>query len=327
LAAGQLLASKQGATGGSAISQALIESGFYAYDVGKAWQKGGPAGALFEAVKKGVEGIVLGPPKFADPDISQADMDALFEHARDAMVTTVGKRSVKTASSYAVGVGTAAFLKAEEEAALADTFEEVADILRSGGTVEAALMRRYQYQEVFRDEAVKKFQKAIKDGTFRKLGADLGTKFVIGVVKDVAKEKMKQQVADFFVGDAFKDYIEADLACRGAATLLLKDNARYYDAHDTYAYLVQLRAEIERQYDPKSHMKVKRNQTFYSQAGLPVDVKDVSQSGGGSTQHSATVILGGKTATSTGTLRYQVSAYELAQSSEGGVKLEIKVER
>src|SRR5262249_14908048 len=154
--------------------------------------------------------------KFADPDISQADMDALFERARDTMVTTVGKRTVKTATSYATGVGTAAFLKAEQEAALADTFEEVAEVLRSGGTVEAALLRRYEYQKTFRDEAVKKFQKAVKDGTFRKLGADLSKKFVIGVAKDLLKEKMKQSVADFFVGDAFLDYLEADLQCRGA---------------------------------------------------------------------------------------------------------------
>ena len=327
LAAGRLLASKQDWKGGSAIGQALVETGFYAYDVGKAWKNGGPVGALFEAAKKGIEGLVLGPPKFADPDISQADMDAVFEHARDAMVTTVGKRTVKTGTSYAVGVGTAAFLKLEEEKALANTFDQVADVLRSGGTVEAALLRRYQYQQVFRDEAVKNFKKAVKDGTFRNLAAKLSSKMVIGIVKDVAKEKMKQQVANFFLADAFLDYLDADLACRGAALLLFKDNARYYDAHDTYVYLVQLRAEIERQYDPKSHMKINRNQTFYSQAGLPLDLVDESQPSSG-TQRTATVTLGGQTATqSEGQLHFKVNASDLKQAADGGVKLEIRVER
>jgi hypothetical protein len=323
LAAGQVLAGKQGALGGSAIFQALIESGFYAWDVGRAWQKGGPAAALFEAAKKGVEGLVLGPPKFADPDISQQDMDTIFEQARDAMVVTVGKRAAKTAFGYPVAVGATAFIKAENEAALADTADELADVLRSGGTIEAALAKRYSDQITLRDQAVSNYQKAVKDGTFRKLGANLATKFVIGVVKDVAKQAMKQQVANYFVGDAFLDNLEADMECRGAAILLLKDNARYYDAHDTLAYLVQLRQSIESQYDPKSHMKVNRNQTFYAQAGLPLSVKDASS---GSANHTATVILGGQKATPSGTMQYTVNAYELVKTADGGVKLEIKVE-
>jgi len=280
---------------------------------------------LFEAVKQGVEGLVLGPPTFADPEISEGDKDAVFEHARDAMVTTVGQNTPKMVTGYAADVATAAFLKAEEEAAFADTFQEVAEVVRSGGTVEAALIRRFRYQKTFRDEAIKKFEEAAKGSSFRKLGAEISTKFIVGVVKDVAKEQMKQKAADFFVKDAFLDYLDADLQCRGAALLLLKDNARYHEGHDTLAYLIQLRAEIERQYDPKNHMKVKRNQTFYSQAGLGVELDDASSS---SAQRSATVILGGKDAAASGaSLHYKVNAYELAQGADGGVKLEVKVTR
>jgi hypothetical protein len=323
LNAGQTLAGKQTWYGGSAIGQALIETGFYAWDVNNAWSKGGPPAALGEAVKKLVEGLILGFPSNADPDVSQTDIDAVFDKARDAMLVTVQKRVVKTGTGYGTGVAVTALMKSQEEKALAAASSEIEAVLNSGGTVQDALVRRYVYQRTFRDQAVENFNKAVKDGTFRKMGANLASKMIIGVVKDIAKAQMKQQVANFFVSQAFLDYIDADLQCRGAALILLKDNARYYAAQDDLVFLQQLKAEILRQYDSRNQMKVIRNQTFYDQAALPIELDNQ----GTNANPTANVALGGKDATPSGAaLRYTVSAYELQKTADGGLKLEIHVQ-
>ncbi len=55
----------------SALAQGAVEAGYYFKEVYDKWTEAGPVGALAEAVKKLVEGIVLGPPSFYEPQLAQ----------------------------------------------------------------------------------------------------------------------------------------------------------------------------------------------------------------------------------------------------------------
>src|SRR5262249_23572694 len=81
---------------------------------------------------------------------------------------------------------------------------------------------------------------------------ELGKKFLIGLAKDALKERMKQNVANFFESEEYLDFIQADLESRTAALILLRDSSRYNDALDMHAYFLQIRAEILKQYDPEN---------------------------------------------------------------------------
>ncbi len=326
----------------SAIGQAAVESGFYFYDVIKAGRKGGIFGAGAEAVKKGIEGLIFGAPQFAEAEIAPEDINGILRQSGWSLFTNSPKRAGKTAvTGNWTGLVVANYLKEKKMAAFEASWRElmrdnpVEQRLRE---IDPTFSNRFSSEvgkylaEERKDalEAGAKYVQARDSALFRDWGKELGKKFIIGLAKDVLKQRMKQNVANFFESEEYLDFIQADLESRAAALILVRDSSRYNDALDMHAYFLQIRAEILKQYDPNNHLQIRRNETFYSQAQLPIELEDrYDVQGGHAAARQVTVTLGerGADGQGAGQLRYTVGAYDLEQDADGGVKLVVKVER
>jgi hypothetical protein len=242
---------------GSFGRQAFIESGYYAYDVfGKGWRKGGPLGALMEAVGKGAEAILLGGGtikiKEADPREIEKRMEEEYGLKPDTFADTlnefdlsliVAKRVAKDSVSrewkmqenkYIMAPATKIFLVDRQTEKLIKMEKDL-----------TAPLDQFMKQA----KQLKKYNqnlKHLKEGEPYKL-----RNFAIGFFKDVSKDLLKD-MAKLVEENAWEEFFEKDIWARLCFAGYQETNKLYWDTFDQYMAWQALRDMLVKGYDPKS---------------------------------------------------------------------------
>lgn len=190
----------------SVLSQATLEALFIAWDVGKAYQAGGPPGALIELVRQQLM-LLAFPPSY---------------------VTTPTKKGAGKSSS---GTNYAALLKALQKSAeqlakqgASEPFRIFRNISAKGwnaAEAEKQLIKAITdgspevYEKIRKhqgnyDEAVKKLAELKEKGAIKKFAGRMGQDLLKGLLKSVVKDYAKQAISDLLAKPEFQAYLEAE---------------------------------------------------------------------------------------------------------------------
>lgn len=239
----------------SAYLQAAVETGYYAYDVvGKGWRKGGPFGALTEALGKAAEAYVMGGIKFAEADSAAIEASMMEQYDLESgLFGDITMGDIKSTAAKRV---------------LKDT------IFRKGKEkVNQHIMARVQQymMDHMTDNLIdsintslpietleKKAKKIVDYNTYLK---NLKTAkpyqlrdFAKGFLKDMSKTVLKEWVKGI-EEKVWTDYFEKDIWTRSCFAGSQKATAMYWDIYDQYMAWQYMKKELVRGYDPRSGFK------------------------------------------------------------------------
>lgn len=323
----------------SAISQWLVESGFFIYDVANAASKGGPYAAGAAIIKKGIE-IAIFPPSYYDATLSVSDA---------ALATVAGipktglKRGVKTLTTgHGAKVMIEQLLKEQGKANL--------DKLWSAFTRESwfdEAMRRVDpdlysqmtqaIQKLVSDQtkqleaSEKAFASLVGKQGFGTLAKSVGKSFLKGLAKDLAKEAIKKAAAEFFEGRAFLSYLRHQGYLSASSQQLLRASSMYWISKDIFKFQVALRDALLAQYDPDAQLKIESNRKFVPKSRYEFRLIDNYGDAYDLTNRDISIKLGGiKLERHSETLVFLLpegAGKKLTKDEKGGVTLAIDVLR
>jgi hypothetical protein len=338
----------------SAWAQAGVETAFNLYDVVEKTLEAGPIGAIGEGGKKLVEAVILGPPGFYEPamapELLTGDGGPFADIRKDVEVALKysAKRGFKTGIT---GQGASLLVKKYIETRSTQTYMRLIDQAVQGsmetGYRIAGPSQAMKAVEAFEamERARENFRKALKDGAFPRY-ADIAGKSLketlknaakdprtrklgVAIAKDIAKGELKEQVGEWIEGSAMRAYIAAEAEARLATQIFLAAGSVYWEARDPYEARVAERREILRQYDPRNHMQIRRNERFPDGASILIVLRDGEGRPLSATNHAMTVTLGGRPPKETARdeFFFIFDAADLEHDGKGGVVLDISVER
>ncbi|MEP3274778.1 MAG: hypothetical protein ABJN26_00605 [Stappiaceae bacterium] len=254
----------------SAVSQWLVESGFFLYDVGKAASRGGPYAAGAEVIKKSIE-IAVFPPSYYDATLTIGDA-ALATWS--GLPEKVGKRGLKSGTTgHATKTLIARYLKQKGEQNLDELW---GTFMRDSWFDEAMRSNDPEFysqmteeigkiiadQRTQLQESEEAFAKLMGREGFSELAKKVGGSFIKGLVKDLSKEVLKKAAAEFFEGRAFQSYMRLQAYTSATARQLQRASSMYWTARDLYDLQLALRDQMIAQFDPDAQLKVERNERF-----------------------------------------------------------------
>jgi hypothetical protein len=310
----------------SALGQAAVEAGMI---IGVGAAKGGLFGILKEAGTKLLFAPATGLPKFYDPqeqEISYAPADDL-KGAGIYIAKDFGKGTAGGLLPDALGVAKEYLAQRDPKA-----------VWQAYAKLEYMNMRGFdQAFRNYRDarEALQAAKTKLTSGA----GMNIATGFILAAAQDIAKDTMKKAIANYFQGKAFEAFMRAEIRVNIARLDLLKVSKLYWQCSDALDAKTNLRYDILRQYDAKNNMKIVQNNPFYKGQDLVVEIVDLSR------WYSKTydwktkapreieVFVGGKKATPVDrgdnqpVMSFKVKAEGLKHDGDGGVKLQIKVNK
>ncbi|MFM9845420.1 MAG: hypothetical protein ACKVOI_20840 [Dongiaceae bacterium] len=337
----------------SAAAQGLAEFGFNIADVVEKAVEAGPVGAIGETAKKVGEAILLGPPSFYEPSLAPEIMTGdggPFSDIR-ANLEDALKYSSKRAVKSAVTSPTASYIIARYIASRdTRTYMQLID-----QAIEGSMATGYrlagQTQAEAAGEAFKALEKAQANlkkardlGMFRNFAgltnfsfkaalkqvvkSPQAGKLAHSVARDLAKMATKKAFAEYFEGLPMAEYVAAEAEARILTQIFLAASGVYWEAYDNYNARVADRREILRQFDPKNHMQILRNQRFPDGADLLIVLRDGNGQPLPALNHRVTVKLGGKPVEQVAADQFffRVAASDLQHDGKGGVVLDISVE-
>jgi ribosome modulation factor len=338
----------------SAYAQAGVESAFYVRDVVEKGIEGGPIAAVGEAGKKLAESVILGPPSFYEPsmapEVLTGDGGPFADIRRnvESALKYSAKRGFKTGvTGYSSSLVVKKFIETRSKWTYLKSIDQAIEGSMESGYRIVGQSQAEKAVEAFQamTEARAKFQKALQEGAFPRYADIAGNslkeslkkaakdpkmrKLAASVGRDLAKEELKEVVGDWIEGTALRSYLAAETEARLATQIFLAASGVYWESYDLYQARVADRREILRQYEPKNHMQIKKDERFPEGAELLIVLRDLEGHPLPATGHKITVKLGGKPAR-LGTqdqFFFAVKAEDLQHDGKGGVALEISVEQ
>ncbi|GEM_PF-3109781 len=306
----------------SAYLQAGIESGYYLYDVfGKGWQKGGPLGALTEALGKAAEACVMGGIKFAEANPRKIEERIQERYGlKPDYLSDVNMGKIKSAAAKRV---------------LKET------IFRKGKQkMNQHVMARVQQYLVdhMTDNLIKGIKKGLPVQVLEKQSRMIVEyndyldnlrsakpyqlkNFAKGLFKDLSKTVLKS-LAKGVEERAWINYFEKDIWARMCLASFLQAKKTYWDVYDQYMVWRELREKLVENYDPESGFKGPKSALLEEGKAYLIQLRLRSPRG-----RREEVFLGGKKATPVGdpdAHRFRVVVRDLQASRYGDVVLKIQ---
>lgn len=333
----------------SAYAQSAVEAGYYFWDVVSKAREGGPLGALTEAVKKLVEGLVLGMPSFYEPQLAvqlkpvkpTGTVSDLWNLASD----TATKRTKKTMGWLAVDYRVKQYMADHSfEKFLSYTGKAVVrqpgrtpivldaeNITNARAFYEKFKTAYAAQQKAWGDLTFSAFSKTATSGIASKAKAVLTSKPVekmaYGLAKDLSKQWLKQLLGEKLEGGPLYDSIFSEYKAQAASAQFLAASAAYWQAVDEYKMRLAERAAILKDYDPNTQLKATVNREFASGQTVRIEFTDRDGHIMATGNRKYKVLLGGREAHFAGGpyLQFDVAARDLKDDGHGGVELSITV--
>ncbi len=322
----------------SYLSQWLIESGFFVYDLKKAG-KGGPYAVGAEIIKKAVETAIF-PPSYYDATLSAGDAVLATLSKVPSGSVKRGLKTITTGQSKKILIEQ--LLRERGKVKLDDLWSTymrrqwIDDVLRNDNPelfskMTVALEKMITKQTAELEATEKAFAVMIGKQGFKKLAKQLGKSFLKGLAKDLTKEATKKAVAEFFEGSAFKIYIRNQAYLSVASRKLLRASSMYWTIKNVLEIQLSLRDELLVRYNPNAQIKVQRNDKFTPIPNYEIRLADNYGDPFDLVNRDILVKLGGiELKRNRKTLAFLLpkgSENKLAKDNKGGVKLEIAVLR
>jgi len=326
------------ATWESMLGQAAVEWADFGIELFKGAKEGGLLGAAAAAVKSAIDLAFSGVPNYYDAKFDLSDQLAMacLDGAKGSPGTIV-----KTAMGNTVDVMVNSYLASQEK----EVLEELWKTLLQGSwytdrlaEVDPDFHRRFiedlprmilDREQTF-NRAEKIFKDSLKSMELKSMFKDAAK----GLVKGVAKEALKKEIAEFFEGRAMREYMQAQYELQGNARLLLQASNHWWTTKDLYDALRATRDAFIKNYDPASSMKVKKSEVMpFTEEYKPYELllSDRNSDPYRSSKREIEVIIGGVKAErdKSGALIFRVPADKLGQidyrEREGGARLNINI--
>lgn len=310
----------------SAWRQAAIETGYYAYDVfGKGWKKGGPFGALTEALGKAAEAYVMGGGaikfKEADPKAIEKRMEEQYGLKPGIFADTVEKLdniAAKRVLKDTIFRETKKQANQRLMAPLTQTFlvdhmtDQLIRGMEKGSPVTVNELERRCKKLVNYNDNLKNLKKT-KPYQLRN--------FVQGFFKDVSKDLLKD-MAKLEEVNAWEPFFEKDIWARLCFAGFQETNQLYWDTYDQYMAWQALRDALVKGYDPKSGFMAKKTALLKDGEHYAIQLELQNPRG-----KQEKVWVGIREARLAGDHKFSIQAKDLKPSNEkGDVVLKIEVQ-
>ena len=272
----------------SAYFQAAVESGYYFYDVfGKGWSKGGPFGALTEALGKAADSLIFNQGGIKFEEVSDKEVVALEEEAAREQGFDLGKAKEGSKTNHEKQKSN---LRSTQEASGSGIIRKiplaslssiaakriVKDTVFKYGKTQTNKYLMAQVTSYLANHAENKLingvRKKLAEETLwqmskrcvklnnyvdnllsEKVNVDLN-KVANGIARDLLKSGLKK-VAKLVEKQAWIDYFKKDIKARIAFRARIKASRAYWKAYDEYMMWKKLKELLAENYDPESNFQ------------------------------------------------------------------------
>jgi len=323
----------------SNLAQAGVEVADFARDMYEAG-KIGPQAMLAGIINQMLELAVFGAPTYYD---GKFELSGYLPSSYTEGAKKIGIRMAKTAMGAPFKAGVEKMVANQE----LKIYQKMVGRLYAGTWLNE-LIREYpnlsmkqnaenimkilKKQDEKLAKASKNFKTSIGKQGKLALGKTLGKSFAKGMLKDIAKEALKKETAEFFEGQAMREFALAQYELQGAVMLLLKTSNHYWMTKDAYDTLAAIRNAIIEKFDPINQMVIDRNKIAKFPNGpkpYKISLADNYKPAGIASDRKISLILGGVKAErdSGGALVFTIPAEEIknVKDRKKGAKLEIEV--
>lgn len=259
----------------SAGWRALVDGVFYLWDVGSAFAKGGPIGALTTATQKLIEGTLSGAMEFqgVDPKSIEAELNAAYDRG---IVEAISGRKLGIMAGERLVKETA--IKAGRDRLNKEIAETLlgpfgAPVPPAGPAVFSRKLPSLADIQAWR-RAPRWFGTTEQQLKTLRRGASLNRGTIGGITegmfRDLGKSFFKTAI-DEFERAAWVDFFQKDILARAQFPLLWAAHDLYWEAHDAHDELLAEKAEIlAKGMDPQTGYRVLVAKPFRPSAQLEV---------------------------------------------------------
>lgn len=312
----------------SALRQAFIEGGFYAYEVGKAWGQSGPFGALSTALRQAAETYAFeGGMQFSEVDEAavkarvEADLDteaSYFDTSGASLLDTARAAALKEALFGTAQRSADKQVSARVTRYLAERgTEDLVEGIKQALPVETLVDRSNKVVR-YNDHVAK-----LESGATPKL-KDMATDVFSSFAKDVAKQTLKD-VSKGMEEALWIAYFQEDIRMKLAHSAYDAAFRLHGDILEQYQLRRKLLADLIRGYDPNSGFRLSGSDVLEEGEQYVISLGLAK-----SPDRRARVWVGVREAVSVGPAieqRYQITAKELQKKGEWpGGDVVLKVE-